>query len=121
MASVTIDLTKDPKGLEDYASRDCNIGKASVTLPGGRTLEGDEAMIQLELSKDAMKGLAVSLLRWAHELEGDKFGAWELNPIQPDLVSSYLGVYWHPRSCRIVVSRTEFGTAEDLLISSRTT
>lgn len=115
MPQFTLELTPDKNAADDFTTRDSNIAKAWVSTRDGERLEGDDAVIQLELSRDAMIGLGVSLIRWAHELTNDRFSAQELHPIEKGAIYSYLGVSLHPGSCKVVVSRHEFGTVEALV------
>jgi hypothetical protein len=98
---------------EPFELADRNMIQARVQLPDRTVVSDPGFIIELNLSRDAMVGLATELLRAAHKHEAST--GWEMHPIDRDLASQCLGVFLHPNSCRLNIWHVELGTVAEAL------
>ncbi len=106
---IPIDPPEDQ--IESYEIDDQNM--ALVRVDGLST----GPIVTLQLSRDAMLGLATELIRSAHRNDGLSS---ELSPAVKGLASQCLGIYLHPQSCRLNIQRVEMGTVEAALLAEGT-
>ena len=98
--------------VEDFADRERNILQAQVGI-GGEWHTSD-CIISLALSREAMIALATELLRAAHR-PGDAPFIEEILPSVPYSATLTMGVYMHPKSCRLNILEEDFGALGTLL------
>lgn len=106
MNSIVVSLNQPIDCREEYEEMDDNV--MQVTLSGSP----ENPIVDLLMSRNAMIGLGTHLLRQAY---GNAETFVELHPSDTSLATTSLGVYLHPKSCRLNVGHFEFGALEDLL------
>lgn len=88
----------DSQEDEVFDKNDDNILKVSVTVAGVPVENKDNCFVFLDMTRDAMIGLGVELIRKAMESDLE-CGYCELYPVRYPL--RRMGVYLHPDSCRL--------------------
>ena len=117
MEEIKIDLT--PNDEEFYEVNDNNILKVRIQLPTGEMIDEAGYRVEIRLSKDAMLGLGINLIRAAYSEESNT-NFWHLYPSEFGNAVQNLGVYLHPSSCQLLVSENEFEILEkELKIESK--
>lgn len=91
-----------------------NVVRAYVSQVGGGVDAADQ-LVCLEISREAMVSLGIRLIELGiHKTEHAAVLA-ELSPVSRSLVSENLGVFLHPKSCKVVVMQADFGLVESLV------
>jgi hypothetical protein len=122
MKELKIDLNEiasdSPK---DYEKSGRNYVQVEVQLPDGNIVKDSKYCVNITLSKDAMVGLALNLLREAYNPDpsSNQLRMWELFPAMSDGATEVLGVSMHPQSCELKVFEGDDGPLQDLLKASR--
>ena len=91
-----------------------------VQLPDGSIVKTPKYCVNITLSKDAMVGLALNLLREAYNPDpsSNQLRMWELFPALPGGATEVLGVSMHPQSCELKIFEGDDGPLQDLLRAS---
>lgn len=110
--TITIPLEKH-EDVEDYAKTDRNVVQVRVGVRG-QWYSSADCIVDLSLSREAMIGLATTLLRAAHRPAAETAFV-ELLPSVPGHATLAFGVYMHPESCRLNIGERDFGELERLL------
>ena len=108
---ITISLDKTTDAVEEYEKDDRNLARVSVYFPDGRAIGSLSHRVVLELSRDAMMGLATELVRVAHgKMKPDGGEHWHIDPVTADKATECMGLYLHPSSCELIITHRELGT-----------
>lgn len=95
MKKFIVDLERSKNKLEEYEKNkdyetfelnDSNLAIVKIQLPNGKVVNNQGYRVYLNLSKDAMIGLGVSLIRAAHRPKSE-YGFWHLHPSDEHLAS----------------------------------
>jgi len=116
MNKIEIDLT--PKEEEFFEEGERNIMKVRIQLPTGEMIDNVNYRVELSLSKEAMLGLGINLIRAVYN-DSSKVNFWHLYPSESDFSSQSLGIYLHSTSCQLLVSENDFGSLQDVLDSNQ--
>lgn len=117
MEKNEIEMSPSQSNTESFEEDEKNILRVSIQLPTGEMIDSSNYRVALMLSKEAMLGIAISLIRFVHG-EDKRIGFWHLHPSELNFSSQVLGVYLHPKSCELMVSENNFGCLEDILAES---
>jgi hypothetical protein len=116
MNQVTIDLIPPEDTLESYEIKDENVVQLRVHL-NGETIVNPKCRVEIRLSRDAMLGLGISLIRAGYKQTEENDNFWHLRPSERGLAVKTLGIYLHPDSCELLVTEINHGTLESLIVS----
>ncbi len=117
--SYLITLKPSQETRDSFELDEKNVLHVRVQLPTGEIVDGIGYRVEINLSRDAMLGLGVELIRAAHTGSQEK-KLWHMHPSDHNLASQVLGVYLHPSSCELLISQREFGDLQTVLDSSAT-
>ena len=113
MEKFIIDLNRLGDSKPIYETSDQNVMLVRARNKSGEINGGNQCLVEISLSRDAMLGLGTELIRSALR-PGEKM--LEVFPVDRNLASQWLGTYLHPDSCRLIIFlHEEFGTVESLL------
>ena len=103
--------------LKEYENSGKNYLQVEVRLPDGPTVKDTRYCVNVTLSRDAMIGLALNLLKEAYnpDTSTNQLRMWELFPSVPGSATEVLGVYMHPESCELKIFEGDDGPLKELL------